>query len=105
MVKAMTAPGKRLDPPSDEDEVRAFQSGDAEAFERLVDRYQRPILSLCQRLVGARDAKDLFQEVFLQAWRALAQLRAPGAFRTWLFRITIRKARRSVHSRPRGGEL
>jgi len=105
MMKTMTVPGKVFDPPSDGDEVRAFQAGDAAAFERLVDRYQRPVLSLCLRLVGAAEAKDLFQDVFLQAFRALAQLRAPGAFRTWLFRITVRKARRRVRSRRGGGEL
>ena len=99
MMRTMTSPGKVHEPPSDEDEVRAFQAGDEEAFERLVDRYQRAILSLCQRLVGAGEAKDLFQDVFLQAWRAIAQLRAPGAFRTWLYRITIRKARRRVLAR------
>lgn len=104
MNQAMTAPGKVLEPPQDGDEVRAFQAGDQDAFERLVDRYQRPVLALCQRLAGADDAKDLFQEVFLQAYRALPQLRAPAAFRTWLYRITIRKARRAVSSR-RGGEL
>jgi RNA polymerase sigma-70 factor (ECF subfamily) len=105
MMKAMTAPGKVFEPPADGDEVRAFQAGDAEAFERLVDRYQRPVLSLCQRLVGASDAKDLFQDVFLQAFRALAQLRAPGAFRTWLFRITVRKAQRRIVARRGGGDL
>ena len=104
MMKAMTVPGKVLEPPPDGDEVRAFQAGDLEAFERLVDRYQRPVLALCQRLVGSEEAKDLFQEVFLQAYRALPQLRAPAAFRTWLFRITIRKAQRRFVAR-RGGEL
>jgi RNA polymerase sigma-70 factor, ECF subfamily len=106
MMKAMTAPGKVLEPPPDGDEVRAFQAGDLEAFERLVDRYQRPVLALCQRLVGSGDAKDLFQEVFLQAYRALPQLRAPAAFRTWLYRITFRKAqRRFATRRGSGGEL
>jgi RNA polymerase sigma-70 factor (ECF subfamily) len=105
MMKAMTAPGKVLEPPPDGDEVRAFQAGDLDAFERLVDRYQRPVLSLCQRLVGNGEAKDLFQEVFLQAFRALPQLRAPAAFRTWLFRITVRKAHRRVATRRGGAEL
>ena len=79
----------------DGQEVRAFQAGDSEAFERLVDRYQRPILRFCQRLLGpGEDAHDLFQDVFLQAFRALEGLRDPGAFRTWLFRIAVRRARR-----------
>jgi len=81
--------------------VRAFLAGDEGAFERLVDRYQRPVLHLCQRLVDAEEAKDLFQEVFLQVYRALPRLRAAGAFRTWLFRITVRRARRRALARPR----
>lgn len=81
--------------PSDGEEVCAFLAGDAEAFERLVDRYQRPVLQLCQRLVGDRsEAQDAFQEAFLQVFRKLPTLREPAAFRTWLFRIVIRRCRR-----------
>lgn len=99
-MSAMTVPAKPFDSANDAAEVRAFLAGDEGAFERLVDRYQRPILHLCQRLLGIEESKDLFQEVFLQAWRALPQLRSPGAFRTWLFRITIRRARRRRLARP-----
>src|SRR5688572_10622072 len=101
MILAMTVPAKPSDSASDADEVRAWLGGEAAAFERLVDRHQRPILHLCQRLVGAADANDLFQEVFLQCWRALPQLRVPEAFRAWLIRITVRRARRRLASRGR----
>lgn len=90
----MTAPAKPSDTTTDAVEVRAFLAGDASAFERLVDRHQRAILHLCQRLVGPSDAADLFQEVFLQCWRSLAQLREPAAFRGWMLQITVRRARR-----------
>jgi len=90
----MTAPAKPPDAATDADLVRAFVGGDPSAFEQLVDRHQRALLHLCQRLVGASDAADLFQEVFLQCWRSLAQLRAPEAFRAWLLQITVRRARR-----------
>lgn len=90
----MTAPAKPPDAATDAELVRAFVGGDPTAFERLVDRHQRALLHLCQRLVGASDAADLFQEVFLQCWRSLAQLRAPEAFRAWLLQITVRRARR-----------
>jgi RNA polymerase sigma-70 factor (ECF subfamily) len=101
MMSAMTAPAKPSDSAADAAEVLAFLAGDEGAFERLVDRHQRPVLHLCQRLVGHEDGRDLFQDVFLQAYRALPQLRAPGAFRTWLFRITVRRARRRLLERPR----
>ena len=101
----MTVPAKPPASATDAEEVRAFLGGDEAAFERLVDRYQRPVLSLCQRLIGAGDAKDLFQDAFLQCYRALPQLRAPGAFRTWLFRITVRRARRHLLARPGPGAL
>jgi RNA polymerase sigma-70 factor (ECF subfamily) len=94
MILAMTAPAKPPDAATDADLVRAFVGGDTDAFERLVDRHQRAILHLCQRLVGPTDAADLFQEIFLQCWRSLAQLRAPEAFRAWLLRIAVRRARR-----------
>jgi RNA polymerase sigma-70 factor (ECF subfamily) len=101
MMNAMTVPAKPTDSAADAAEVRAFLAGDESAFERLVDRHQRPVLQLCQRLLGPEESKDLFQDVFLQAYRALPQLRAPGAFRTWLYRIAIRRARRRFVARPR----
>jgi len=93
-------PAKPSDCAADADAVRAFLAGDEAAFELLVDRYQRPVLHLCERLLRHEESKDLFQEVFLQAYRSLPQLRAPGAFRTWLFRITVRRARRRLAARP-----
>ena len=81
--------------PTDGEEVRAFLAGDRQAFERLVDRYQHAVLRLCQRLLPASlDPSDLFQDAFLQAFQSVDSLREPEAFRTWLFRIVVRKARR-----------
>jgi RNA polymerase sigma-70 factor (ECF subfamily) len=65
------------------------------------DRYQRRTLRLCQRMLGLEDGRDLFQDVFLQVYRSLGELREPEAFRTWLLRITIRLARRRLEARRR----
>ena len=100
MTWNMTASQNTPSALSDGDEVRAFQGGDPEAFERLVDRYQRPILSLGKRMLGPDDARDLFQDVFLQVHRSLVGLREPDAFRTWLFRIAVRLASRQVKRQP-----
>lgn len=65
-------------------------TGDVPAFEEVVRRRQGPTRALLRRL--CRDhalADDLAQETFVQAWRALGTLRAPGAFGGWLKRIAV----------------
>jgi RNA polymerase sigma-70 factor (ECF subfamily) len=70
--------------------VRASQGGDREAFDRLVERYQRDVYRLCFRYLGRHeDANDLAQEVFFRAWRSIARFRGDSAFSTWLYRIAV----------------
>ncbi|HWW32025.1 MAG TPA: sigma-70 family RNA polymerase sigma factor [Steroidobacteraceae bacterium] len=70
--------------------VALAMGGDRAAFSELVWRRQSWLRNLLRRL--CRDpalADDLAQQVFLKAWRALPQLRAPGAFGAWLRRLAI----------------
>lgn len=70
--------------------VAACQRGDREAFDRLVQRYQREVYRLCYRYLGQHeDANDLAQEVFLRAWRSIGRFRGDSAFSTWLYRIAV----------------
>lgn len=70
--------------------VRACQRGDREAFDRLVERYQRDVYRLCYRYVGHHeDANDLAQEVFLRAWRSVGRFRGDSSFSTWIYRIAV----------------
>src|SRR5512143_2360312 len=70
--------------------VLACQRGDREAFDRLVERYQRGIYRLCYRYVNDHeDANDLAQEAFLKAWRAIGRFRGDSSFATWLYRIAV----------------
>jgi RNA polymerase sigma-70 factor (ECF subfamily) len=70
--------------------VRACQKGEREAFDRLVERYQRGVYRLCYRYVNHHeDANDLAQEAFLKAWRAIGRFRGDSAFSTWLYRIAV----------------
>ena len=80
----------------DEDErmlvVRA-QQGDQRAFEALVSRYDRRVLGLAYDMAGdSEDARDIFQETFLAAYRALSGFRMESDFFTWLYRIAVNKA-------------
>jgi RNA polymerase sigma factor (sigma-70 family) len=70
--------------------VALAMSGDDKAFEELVRRRQGAIRGLMRKLSGDWAAADDFaQEAFLQAWRKLRTLRAPGAFGGWLRQIAI----------------
>jgi RNA polymerase sigma-70 factor (ECF subfamily) len=77
--------------------VQRAQQGDVRAFEMLVVRYRRRIERLIGRLSRDPDlVQDLAQETFLRAWRALPQFRGDSAFYTWLYRIAVNTARRTL---------
>jgi len=70
--------------------VEACQRGEREAFDRLVERFQRDIYRLCYRYVNNHeDANDVAQEVFLKAYRAIRRFRGDSCFSTWLYRIAV----------------
>jgi RNA polymerase sigma-70 factor, ECF subfamily len=69
--------------------VRA-QQGDVMAFEQLVFRHDRSVLSLAAQYVSsAEDAKDIYQEVFIRVYRGLKKFQFKSEFSTWLHRITV----------------
>ena len=71
----------------------AFRAGDAKAFEALVRRYQRPVLTIARRFARDEDdAEDLAQRAFINASeRAGGWL--GGSFKSWLFRIVVNLAK------------
>jgi RNA polymerase sigma-70 factor, ECF subfamily len=74
----------------DREAIEACQRGDRDAFDRLVQRYQRDVYRLCYRyLNNHEDADDVAQEVFLRAYRAIERFRGDSAFSTWLYRIAV----------------
>ena len=77
--------------------VTEAQAGDSDAFVRLLNRHEKPLLYYLRRLVpNADDALDLHQEVWLDAFRGLKSLQVPEAFRAWLYQIAHHKAARFV---------
>ena len=85
--KVLPTPGLRED---EREAVLACQRGEREAFDLLVERYQRDIYRLCYRYVNNHeDANDMAQEVFLKAYRAIGRFRGDSSFSTWLYRIAV----------------
>ncbi|MCU0607482.1 MAG: sigma-70 family RNA polymerase sigma factor [Candidatus Edwardsbacteria bacterium] len=70
--------------------VERFQAGDRSAFNEIVRAHQREIYNLSYRITGnAEEAKDLTQDAFLRAFKALPGFRGDSSVRTWLYRIAI----------------
>ena len=78
---------------TDEAMIAASVRGDAEAFGRLVSRYQQPTRRLAFALVGATDGDDVAQDSFVRAYRSLGSFRDGAAFEPWLRRIVVNQAR------------
>jgi RNA polymerase sigma-70 factor (ECF subfamily) len=73
--------------------IARLRSGDLEAFEEMVTHFERPVYSLCFRLLGdAEDARDAAQETFLKIYRGLSSFRGESGLKTWIYRIAINQA-------------
>jgi RNA polymerase sigma-70 factor (ECF subfamily) len=89
MPDAAGAMTVRLAAPLDEAGlIRAAQSGDETAFERLVRAYDQSVLRIAMNLLRSpEDARDVYQEAFLRVYRNLHSFRFDCSFHTWLYRI------------------
>ena len=93
---------------TDEELVVLSTAGDTESFNQLVVRWERPIYALAYRVLGREeDARDVCQETFLRAFRALKGFKGQAKFSSWLYRIAlnlcrdwIRRERRTPMVRP-----
>ena len=73
----------------DASDVAAAATGDVRAFERIYRRHIARIHSTAVRMLGAEEADDATQDVFVRAWQRLGQFRGDSAFGTWLFRLAV----------------
>jgi len=84
-------------PDADAPLIERVKRGDVKAFEMLVVKYQRRIERLIGRMVRDVDlVPDIAQETFIRAYRAIPQFRGESAFYTWLYRIAVNTAKKSL---------
>jgi len=68
--------------------VKRTLGGDVEAFRLLVKRYERPLYTLCLRMVrNPDDAEDCAQSAFLKAYSALESFKPGRSFKNWIYQI------------------
>ena len=87
---------------TDQQLVDRVLSGNKNAFNLLVLRYQHRLLALIGRFIqDSHEAEDVCQEAFIKAYRALPLFRGDSAFYTWLYRIAVNTAKNYLLSRNR----
>ena len=91
---------------NDTEIISKVLSGDQQAYAGLVDRYQSYVFTLALRFTKNReDAEEISQDIFVKAYRALADFKGTSKFSTWLYTIVnntcitfLRKKRLQTHS-------
>ena len=101
-------------PSTDEELVTRSMGGDLDSFNQLVLRWERPIYALAYRVIGREeDARDVCQETFLRAFRALNGFKGQAKFSSWLYRIALnlcrdwirRERRQPIAQAPEGVDI
>jgi RNA polymerase sigma-70 factor (ECF subfamily) len=90
---------------TDAEVMLRVKAGDEPAFDYLVQKYRRPLVSFMYRMArNTAAAEDLAQEVFLRVYRSRQTYEASAKFTTWLYRIAtnlaVNHARDTRHERP-----
>ena len=91
---------------NDNEIISKVLSGDHQAYAGLVNRYQNYVFTLALRMVKNReDAEEVAQDVFIKAYKYLADFKGNSKFTTWLYTIVnntgisfLRKKKLDIHS-------
>ncbi len=87
---------------TDQQLVVRVQKGDKRAFDLLVLKYQYKVHAIVARFIRDTDeVKDVVQEAFIKAYRALPKFRGDSQFYTWLYRIAVNTAKNYLVARSR----
>ena len=86
--------------------VKRAKSGDYQAFDLLVLKYQSRLISTAFKFVkDLQIAEDIVQDSFIKAFNALESFREDSSFYTWIYRITVNTSKNFLVSKKRKSEL
>jgi RNA polymerase sigma-70 factor (ECF subfamily) len=85
--------------------IAACRRGEARAMEMLYHQYKRRVFGMAHRIVGASDAEEVAQEVFVRVFRALGAFRGDSALSTWIYRLTVNASLSHLAKRGRRQEV
>ncbi len=75
---------------NDEVLVQKFKEGNAEAFQRLFEKYKRRVYKMVYLMLwNKEDSEDITQEAFFQVYKSIQTLRENRSFYSWLYNIAL----------------
>ena len=91
---------------TDEDLLRAVQSGDMDSLGALILRWEQPLFRFVSRMVPrSEDARDVCQETFLRVMNRADRFRSGSRFSTWMYQIALNLCRDQARRRRRWGKI
>ena len=92
--------------PEEDAMVEAAKNGDVEAFENLMEKYQKRVFNMAFRILSNYDdASETAQEVFIKIYRSLSGFRGDSSFSTWVYTITRNLCMDRLRKESRGGRV
>ncbi len=85
--------------------VSACQQGSRDAQRELYEKFGQRVYQLAFRIVGANDAEDLTQQIFLQLFQKIKQFNGESQFQTWMFRLASNECLMHLRSGKRNREI
>ncbi len=86
--------------------IKGILQRDRQAFECLVNRYQKQVIKTASYFVGnMEDAEDLSQEIFLDVIYSISSFKKTSSLSTWIYRITVNKSLNMVKKQQRRGVM
>lgn len=70
--------------------VKRVLDGDVDAFEVIVNKYQKLVFSMIVKNIPKQDVEEVAQEAFIRVYKALAGFQAKSQFKSWLTTIIVR---------------
>ena len=98
--------GASLQEMSDEELMFSYADGNADAFEELYSRHEKPVFHFILRSCGNRDrAEEILQEVFLRVIKSADRYKESAKFTTWLYTIARNLCIDKARKRSRATEI
>jgi RNA polymerase sigma-70 factor (ECF subfamily) len=92
-------------PINDSDIIHRIIGGDINAFEIILERYQKYVFTIVTRHVPRENVEDTVQDVFIRVYKSLPGFKNQSSFKHWLSSVTIRTCYDLLRKKYRSKEI
>lgn len=77
----------------DSELIQGLRNGSSEAFRKLIELHQVPLIRLCKGFLSREDdVQDIVQETFIEVFESISRFREDARLSTWIYRIAVNKS-------------